>query len=125
MTFKVPLQIGNEFQLLSQGQSADDGLKDGADSDVALADEIAVVDVSEDAHEESEMCKHLVRKSCMQKLVREGREETYWQSIRSVIPPCPGMLCPKSLMSNARLNPEAKKPPKGATREAKQAKKKR
>ena len=104
--------------MLRQGQSADDGLKDGADSDVALADEIAVVDVSEDAHEESEMCKHLVRKSCMQKLVREGREETYWQSIRSVMPPCPGILCPKSLMLKARLNPDAKNPPNGATNDA-------
>ena len=50
---------------------------------------------------------------------------TYWQSMRSVMPPCPGILCPKSLMSNARLNPEAKNPPKGATNDAKQERKKR
>jgi len=51
--------------------------------------------------------------------------DTYWQSIRSVIPPCPGILCPKSLMLNARLNPDAKNPPKGATSEAKQARNRR
>lgn len=33
----------------------------------------------------------------------------------------PGIESPKSLMLKARLNPEAKKPPKGATREAKAA----
>ena len=37
------------------------------------------------------------------------------------MPPWPGMLCPKSLMSKARLKPDAKKPPKGATRDAKVA----
>lgn len=37
------------------------------------------------------------------------------------MPPCPGMLSPKSLMPNARLKPEAKNPPKGATSEAKMA----
>ena len=46
---------------------------------------------------------------------------TYWQSMRSVMPPWPGMLWPKSLISKARLKPEAKKPPKGATRDAKHA----
>lgn len=35
------------------------------------------------------------------------------------------VVWPKSLMSNARLKPEAKKPPKGATSEAKQERKKR
>lgn len=44
--------------------------------------------------------------------------------MRSVMPPCPGMLWPKSLMSKARLKPEAKNPPKGATSDAKQARKK-
>lgn len=39
--------------------------------------------------------------------------------MRSVIPPCPGILCPKSLMLKARLKPEAKNPPNGATRDAK------
>lgn len=34
-----------------------------------------------------------------------------WQSIRSVIPPCPGMLSPKSFIFKALLNPLAKKPP--------------
>jgi len=38
-----------------------------------------------------------------------------WQSIRSVIPPWPGIRSPKSLILKARLKPEAKKPPKGAT----------
>lgn len=41
-----------------------------------------------------------------------------WQSILSVMPPCPGIECPKSLMLNARLNPDAKKPPKGAKMDA-------
>lgn len=50
-----------------------------------------------------------------------GNYRTHWQSIRSVIPPCPGIECPKSLMLKALLNPEAKNPPKGATREAKVA----
>jgi len=44
-----------------------------------------------------------------------------WQSIRSVIPPCPGIESPKSLTLNVRLSPEAKKPPKGAMSEAKVA----
>lgn len=43
---------------------------------------------------------------------------THWQSIRSVMPPWPGIEWPKSLMPNARLKPEAKKPPKGAKSEA-------
>lgn len=37
-----------------------------------------------------------------------------WQSILSVTPPCPGMVSPKSLILMARLNPDAKNPPKGA-----------
>ena len=37
-----------------------------------------------------------------------------WQSNLSVIPPCPGIEVPKSLILNALLNPEAKNPPKGA-----------
>ena len=36
-----------------------------------------------------------------------------WQSKRSMMPPWPGMMSPKSLILNARLKPEAKKPPKG------------
>jgi len=44
-----------------------------------------------------------------------------WQSIRSVIPPCPGIESPKSLILNALLTPLAKKPPKGAIKEAKHA----
>jgi len=31
-----------------------------------------------------------------------------------VIPPCPGIVVPKSLILNALLNPDAKNPPKGA-----------
>ena len=46
---------------------------------------------------------------------------TTWQSILSVMPPCPGIECPKSLTFKERFSPEAKKPPKGATREAKAA----
>ena len=45
-----------------------------------------------------------------------------WQSMRSVIPPCPGIESPKSLILKVRLRPEAKNPPKGAMREAKVAK---
>ena len=41
-----------------------------------------------------------------------------WQSMRSVMPPWPGMDSPKSLTLKVRLRPEAKKPPKGAIREA-------
>lgn len=48
-------------------------------------------------------------------------KNTYWQSIRSVIPPCPGILSPKSLMLKALLKPEAKNPPNGAASEAKDA----
>ena len=40
------------------------------------------------------------------------------QSSRSRNPPCPGSVVPKSLMLFARLNPEARKPAKGATKEA-------
>ena len=42
--------------------------------------------------------------------------------MRSVMPPCPGIDSPKSLTLKVRLRPEAKKPPKGAIREAKLAK---
>lgn len=34
-----------------------------------------------------------------------------WQSKRSVTPPCPGMVSPKSFILNARLKPLPKKPP--------------
>ncbi len=47
---------------------------------------------------------------------------TNWQSIRSVMPPCPGMESEKSFTLKARLNPLAKKPPKGAISEAKMEK---
>ena len=40
-------------------------------------------------------------------------------SYLSIIPPCPGMMSPKSLILNALLKPEAKKPPKGPMMEAK------
>eukprot|EP00345_Euplotes_harpa_P001511 CAMPEP_0168321102 /NCGR_PEP_ID=MMETSP0213-20121227/2065_1 /TAXON_ID=151035 /ORGANISM="Euplotes harpa, Strain FSP1.4" /LENGTH=87 /DNA_ID=CAMNT_0008322677 /DNA_START=1 /DNA_END=264 /DNA_ORIENTATION=+ len=39
-----------------------------------------------------------------------------WQSNLSVMPPCPGMESPKSLILNALLKPDAKNPPKGAQR---------
>ena len=45
-----------------------------------------------------------------------------WQSMRSVMPPCPGIESPKSLTLKVRFRPEAKKPPKGAMREANVAK---
>jgi len=45
-----------------------------------------------------------------------------WQSMRSVIPPCPGIESPKSLILKVRLRPDAKKPPKGAMRDANVAK---
>mmetsp|Transcript_6415 Transcript_6415/g.16369 ORF Transcript_6415/g.16369 Transcript_6415/m.16369 type:complete len:215 (-) Transcript_6415:1141-1785(-) len=51
----------------------------------------------------------------------ENTAMTIWQSMRSVMPPCPGMVSLKSLILNARLNPLAKKPPKGAMRLAKDA----
>ena len=38
------------------------------------------------------------------------------------MPPCPGIDSPKSLTLKVRFRPEAKKPPKGAIREAKVAK---
>ena len=41
--------------------------------------------------------------------------------MRSVIPPCPGIESPKSLIFQARLKPEAKKPPNGAKIDAKAA----
>lgn len=34
-----------------------------------------------------------------------------WQSKRSVTPPWPGMVSPKSFILKARLKPLAKKPP--------------
>lgn len=43
----------------------------------------------------------------------------YWQSKRSMIPPCPGIVLAKSLILKALLNPLAKKPPNGPIREAK------
>mmetsp|Transcript_6036 Transcript_6036/g.24465 ORF Transcript_6036/g.24465 Transcript_6036/m.24465 type:complete len:283 (-) Transcript_6036:568-1416(-) len=48
----------------------------------------------------------------------ENTAMTIWQSMRSVIPPCPGMVSLKSLILNARLNPLAKKPPNGAITDA-------
>mmetsp|Transcript_6268 Transcript_6268/g.13756 ORF Transcript_6268/g.13756 Transcript_6268/m.13756 type:complete len:219 (+) Transcript_6268:827-1483(+) len=44
-----------------------------------------------------------------------------WQSKRSVMPPWPGMVSPKSFILKARLKPLAKKPPNGAMTEAKMA----
>lgn len=41
-----------------------------------------------------------------------------WQSMRSVMPPWPGILSPKSLILKVRFRPEAKKPPNGAMSEA-------
>lgn len=44
-----------------------------------------------------------------------------WQSMRSVIPPCPGIESPKSLILKVRLSPDAKNPPNGAMSDAKVA----
>lgn len=44
-----------------------------------------------------------------------------WQSIRSVTPPCPGMIESKSLIPYARFIAEAQKPPKGAMTDVKPA----
>ena len=44
-----------------------------------------------------------------------------WQSMRSVMPPWPGIEWPKSLILKVRFSPEAKKPPKGAMSDAKVA----
>ena len=41
-----------------------------------------------------------------------------------MMPPWPGMMSPKSLILNALLKPEAKKPPKGPMMEAKRERKK-
>jgi len=35
----------------------------------------------------------------------KGLGSTIWQSMRSVMPPCPGMVSLKSLILNARLKP--------------------
>ena len=79
-----------------------------------FSNETAIIDISEYAHQKSAQAIDV------NDLSGKNQRGTYWQSIRSVIPPWPGMECPKSLMSKARLNPEAKNPPKGATRDAKQ-----
>ena len=80
-----------------------------------FANEAAVVYVHKYAHQEPGIALISAGSSAM------GNRSTYWQSIRSVIPPWPGMLSPKSLILKARLKPEAKKPPNGATSEAKHA----
>ena len=41
-----------------------------------------------------------------------------------MMPPWPGMMSPKSLILNALLNPDAKKPPNGPMMEAKRERKK-
>lgn len=53
--------------------------------------------------------------------MKEKNPMMNWQSMRSVIPPCPGIESPKSLMLNVLLSPEAKKPPTGAINEANEA----
>ena len=87
LPFEVPLQVAHELELLLDGEPADDELQNRANGDVCFADEAAVVDVGEDAHEESVIACGLV---CMNDSTAEG--DTYWQSMRSVMPPCPGML---------------------------------
>lgn len=41
-----------------------------------------------------------------------------WQSMRSMIPPWPGIVLPKSLTWKVRFKPDAKKPPNGAISDA-------
>ena len=116
---EIVLEIVDELQLLLDREPTDDRLKYRANSDMMFANKAAVVDVDKHAHQKSASKGSFVvriRPSTI-RIVRS----TYWQSIRSVMPPCPGMLSPKSLILKARLKPEAKKPPNGATNEAKQA----
>ena len=49
------------------------------------------------------------------------KAHTIWQSNLSAKPPCPGMLSAKSFILRDRLSPDAKKPPKGATKDEKSA----
>jgi hypothetical protein len=116
---EIVLEIVDELQLLLDREPTDDRLKHRANSDMMFADKAAVVDVDKHAHQKSASegsfrCQNIV-------ISHEKWSSTYWQSIRSVIPPCPGILSPKSLMLKARLKPEAKKPPNGATNDAKHA----
>ena len=47
-------QLKSELELLVECEAADNRLENSANGDVVLADETAVVDVGEDAHEEPE-----------------------------------------------------------------------
>lgn len=114
LALEIMLEIAYQLQLLFLRQTAYYHLQNSADGDSALSYQAAVVDVCENTHKESV--------KSMRSGLSSSMSTTYWQSMRSVMPPCPGMLWPKSLMLNARLKPEAKKPPKGATSEANTAK---
>ena len=52
LTFQVPFEVRHELKLLVNGKTADNRLEDGADSDVVLANEAAVVHIGEYTHEE-------------------------------------------------------------------------
>src|SRR6266702_1324955 len=116
---EIVLEIVDELQLLLDREPTDDSLQHRTDSNMMLADNAAVVDVDKHAHQKSARRGSFIVR--IRSSTHEDLRSTYWQSIRSVMPPCPGMLSPKSLMLKARLKPEAKKPPNGATSEAKHA----
>ena len=82
---EVSRQIPNKLNLLFDREPTDDGLENRADSHSVFADQTGVIDVGEYAHQESTL-------SSAKTQVRGVGYQTYWQSIRSVIPPCPGML---------------------------------
>ena len=119
LAVEIVLEIVDELQLLLDREPTDDRLQHRANIDMMFADKAAVVNVDKHAHQKSASKGSFVVR--MRSSTHEDLRSTYWQSIRSVMPPCPGMLSPKSLMLKARLNPEAKKPPNGATSEAKHA----
>lgn len=129
LSLKEALQVSEQLQLLFCCERGHHSLQNCADGDVlylrtsatqqndqfwaADPNERAVVHIGEHAHHESV--------SSAGQHQRRQDSSAYWQSIRSVIPPWPGIECPKSLMLNALLKPDAKNPPKGATRDAKVA----
>lgn len=50
LLLQVTSQVGNELELLADIQSADNGLQNRADGDMALANQASVVYVGEDPH---------------------------------------------------------------------------
>lgn len=80
---KVSRQVPDKLDLFLDREPADNGLEDGADCHFVFPDQTAIIDVGEDTHQES-----ATDVSGAGSVVYQ----THWQSIRSVIPPCPGML---------------------------------